>query len=611
MKLKEEKKDKCVVCGKEIQGYGNNAEPLKKGRCCDKCNAKVILARLKGVTDLKEDFSSNMPYWLYNTLKSQYGRTLRDNLLRKGINLSNVKVTVRSVPSSAEYKQLTANNVLPILLLDHNTVYIPGINNDETYEINGRYRHLGNVSIETLLSKATSFGYIDLNNPDNLITNLKQERKLAKQGAEFRGKGQWQDYPTLKDSKGYTIFKNNKPVYDKTNSTWLTSSKLDKSGYALPDPDKYAKKLDNVGLSDYGVRLKSYYKKLTDLKNNIIDRIISLDITDSESSQTSRKLRNALSNLDDAANGYRELTKSINRVLDKDISDQAKDQKIHDIFSEDAIWSGLTDLRKYLRYTKQELGESVKKKKRAQGYFVKMNSGNPEKNQEMFNNAMGNSEATNAAEGEGMAEELDLKDLNLNEAKINIRDSLMKIDIEDYRDLLNLYDAIKPTDDEKRKIALHIVKIESPSTVDKTYAIDQLEKYLNNLYDKETLLDDDTQELVTNADINVIGASLDKFEGDYDYPYNKDIIALDKMEDWLNTANKQGDVEDKYDKVYVDLWLEYNGDYYKHHIEFDLTGKNDFNLADPTVLNSYISKLVFALNNDPEDLLGQFIKYEK
>lgn len=156
---------------------------------------------------------------MYNTLKSRYGHTLRDNLLRKGINLNNVKVTVRSVPSFVEYKQLIANNILPILLLDHNTVYIPGINNDETYEINGRYRHLGNVSIETLLSKATSFGYIDLNNPDNLITNIKQERKLAKQGAEFRGKGQWQDYPTLKDSKGYTIFKNNKPVYDKTNST--------------------------------------------------------------------------------------------------------------------------------------------------------------------------------------------------------------------------------------------------------------------------------------------------------------------------------------------------------------------------------------------------------
>lgn len=379
----------------------------------------------------------------------------------------------------------------------------------------------------------------------------------------------------------------------------------------MPDPNKYVKKLDEVGLSDYGIRLKSYYRKLTDLKNNIIDRIISLDITDSESRQTSQKLRNALSNLEDAAYGYRELTRGINRVLDKDISDQAKDEQIREIFSEDAGWYGLTDLRKYLKYAKQELGESIKKKKKAQGYFVKMNSGDPEKNQEMFNKAMGNSEAASTAEGEGMAEELDLKDLNLDEAKINIRDSLMKIDMEDYRDLLNLYDAIKLTDDEKRKIALHIAKIESPSTTDKAHAIDQLEKYLNTLYDKETLLDDDTQELVTNDDINVIGVSLDKFEGDYDYPYNKDIIALDKMEDWLNTANNQGDTEDKYDKVYIDLWLEYNGDYYKYHIELDLTGKFDFNLTDPTVVNSYISKLAFALNNDPEDLLGEFIKYEK
>lgn len=37
----------CVICGKEITGYGNNAEPVKKGLCCDKCNKeKVIPARV-------------------------------------------------------------------------------------------------------------------------------------------------------------------------------------------------------------------------------------------------------------------------------------------------------------------------------------------------------------------------------------------------------------------------------------------------------------------------------------------------------------------------------------------------------------------------------------
>lgn len=34
---------KCVICKKPIEGYGNNAEPVRPGRCCDECNWKVVL----------------------------------------------------------------------------------------------------------------------------------------------------------------------------------------------------------------------------------------------------------------------------------------------------------------------------------------------------------------------------------------------------------------------------------------------------------------------------------------------------------------------------------------------------------------------------------------
>ena len=38
----------CVICKKEYEGYGNNAEPIAKGMCCDNCNTTyVIPARLK------------------------------------------------------------------------------------------------------------------------------------------------------------------------------------------------------------------------------------------------------------------------------------------------------------------------------------------------------------------------------------------------------------------------------------------------------------------------------------------------------------------------------------------------------------------------------------
>lgn len=38
---------KCIICGKEIAGFGNNPWPLADhGQCCDECNEKVIEARI-------------------------------------------------------------------------------------------------------------------------------------------------------------------------------------------------------------------------------------------------------------------------------------------------------------------------------------------------------------------------------------------------------------------------------------------------------------------------------------------------------------------------------------------------------------------------------------
>ena len=40
-------KDKtCCLCRHVYEGFGNNAQPLKDGRCCDDCNSKVVLARI-------------------------------------------------------------------------------------------------------------------------------------------------------------------------------------------------------------------------------------------------------------------------------------------------------------------------------------------------------------------------------------------------------------------------------------------------------------------------------------------------------------------------------------------------------------------------------------
>ena len=38
----------CSICGKKYTEYGNTAEPINSGRCCDFCDhTKVIPARIK------------------------------------------------------------------------------------------------------------------------------------------------------------------------------------------------------------------------------------------------------------------------------------------------------------------------------------------------------------------------------------------------------------------------------------------------------------------------------------------------------------------------------------------------------------------------------------
>ena len=35
----------CSICGKEFEGFGNNAEPVNDGTCCDKCKRDVVIPR--------------------------------------------------------------------------------------------------------------------------------------------------------------------------------------------------------------------------------------------------------------------------------------------------------------------------------------------------------------------------------------------------------------------------------------------------------------------------------------------------------------------------------------------------------------------------------------
>lgn len=35
----------CSICGQKYEGYGNNAQPVNNGRCCDQCNTLIVIPR--------------------------------------------------------------------------------------------------------------------------------------------------------------------------------------------------------------------------------------------------------------------------------------------------------------------------------------------------------------------------------------------------------------------------------------------------------------------------------------------------------------------------------------------------------------------------------------
>ncbi len=36
----------CTICFRTYTGWGNNAQPINDGRCCDECDGLVSMARL-------------------------------------------------------------------------------------------------------------------------------------------------------------------------------------------------------------------------------------------------------------------------------------------------------------------------------------------------------------------------------------------------------------------------------------------------------------------------------------------------------------------------------------------------------------------------------------
>ena len=125
-------------------------------------------------------------------------------------------------------------------------------------------------------------------------------------------------------------------------------------------------------------------------------------------------------------------------------------EKVFKAFTKDGklLFNELSESKESLKETKDE-------KKKKQGYFVKYNVGNTQKEADIFNKntsaTESDAECSGESCGEGVAESVTTK-------RINIREELDKLDQENYRDLLNMYESIIATPNFKKQLALDLSK---------------------------------------------------------------------------------------------------------------------------------------------------------
>ena len=300
-------------------------------------------------SNLCEAFHKSIPDWLKKRLTSEHSDSLKKYFLRNNIALDKIKFVPDDIPSNARgVSELKRNNKLPIFKIDNHNSYVPMIDDEDTAPFGKRekYKH---TSMKNIIDHVTAFGYIDLSDVSLNTTSLKQSRADSKKGVITRGKGQWKDYDY--EFKGDYYDDNGKYhtgdlIY--TFKGWVNDRELDKSGY-LPDPDRYKRMLDNVGLNNYSDRLDKYYNRLVAIKDKLVKELQDYDIANhQERDSFSSVIGIYTSAFAEASDLYRRIVKDIDRVInDTERTEEQKDKSIRHIFiPENDFESAVGRLRK-------------------------------------------------------------------------------------------------------------------------------------------------------------------------------------------------------------------------------------------------------------------------
>lgn len=276
---------------------------------------------LNNVHVLNESFG-DLPEWLTKALKSN--KSLAANLTRYGVDLHKAKyIRNRNLPRNAVDKRLKDEKKLSLFRIIDDVcdtiIYIPDVNNPRA-AFNGDDRRMDQWPAITWLSYVVEYGYLDWNDPDTSNREIRRERAELRNVApeHTRRLSYVMEYPVNRYGSPMTNLPKEKRYLgtprpgDKFPPSIDHMDRYDKSGYRLPDPDKYKRRLNDVGLDNYAVRLDSFHKKIEACRLQLLEIVSNID------TKGSFKVRGNFRNnfFDLISNGYGQLSQTIEYYQD-------------------------------------------------------------------------------------------------------------------------------------------------------------------------------------------------------------------------------------------------------------------------------------------------------
>lgn len=297
------------------------------------------------VIKLKEAFSKGLPQWLLKEL-GLLGRGSNkywaNELTKLGIDPANAEYIPADIPTSGRdpfFKDLTK---LPVYRLQDNRVYIPGYNDGGMVRYNGEYWYYKDLSRKALLSMTTEFGYLV---PSNEVAELRKQRKANK--PYDRKKAAQHRQPEYNNTK-----EDGSRDWDNPSGyKWVTNSGYDKSGYKL-DPEKYVRKLNEIGLNNYSAKLKKYYNVIVEAQKSVADAVLNFDV---RSTSDGIELRDLTHYLGNAISNYKSLSREIDILLKEVNSGEESREEADRYLSRwtsrygERIYDSINELKKLLK----------------------------------------------------------------------------------------------------------------------------------------------------------------------------------------------------------------------------------------------------------------------